>query len=289
MKVDVFPTPFALPQLDLPAWVPELAIPSWAPEPIAQCVRDKYAADVDSVFQAVLKEDGYFDDVPEEFIDQISDDLIRDDMVVRARLSEPDVQDELADRTEDYLRLACDPRMKGVWKELSRQSNGAFLYPACGLSRGAAMLELFQTALACRRKLWAETTTRGEIEQQRDHYLAKARELRFDALTMMCDSASDDWERYQKAKAAAQALEDYARESYARSVATSLEKKHDGRARWVVLTMANAFRTLFGLPMYGQTAMIASVILGRKIEVRVVRHWCDKAPQYALMGPKIGP
>ena len=83
-------------------------------------------------------------DVPREYLDE----LIRDDVVLRERIADL-VRDELADITGRYLPLACDPRMEGVWRELSRHdSNGGFLYPAIGIDQDAAMLELFDTALA---------------------------------------------------------------------------------------------------------------------------------------------
>ena len=60
--------------------------------------------------------------------------------------------------------------------------------------------------------------------------------------------------RCQKLEDAAQAYEDYAGEVYATNSAMALERKHDGRARWVALTIGNTFRALFGSPMYGLTA-----------------------------------
>ena len=50
-------------------------------------------------------------------------------------------------------------------------------------------------------------------------------------------------------------------------------------ARWVALTIGNAFRALFGVAYDSSTAAIASVVLGRDIEPRTVRHWL-------LAGPK---
>jgi hypothetical protein len=64
---------------------------------------------------------------------------------------------------------------------------------------------------------------------------------------------------------AARALEDHANEIYTSSLATALERQHDGRARWVALTISNRLRMLFGTAMYGQTATIASVILDHDI------------------------
>ena len=118
------------------------------------------------------------------------------------------------------------------------------------------------------------TTTQRAAELERDRYLAKADELRDDAIMMLAQSPLDECqERYQKLVDAAQAYEDYAGEIYAASMPMALERAHDGRARWVALTIGNTFRTLFGSPMYGLTATIASVVLGREIEPRTVRQW----------------
>jgi hypothetical protein len=269
MKADVFP---ALPGLD---------IPSWVPEPIAQCARDEYAADVEPIYQAYLKENGWLDDVPDDLVDQISRELVRDDVVARTNLAtDPVVQDELAEVANRYWRLVCDPRMEGVWRYLSRR---IFLHPACGLSQDAALIELFKTTLACQHERGA-TMTRDAIEQERDRSLAKAEELRNDAFTML--GGSDGMERFRALRAAAQALEDSARESYANSVATSLERKHDGPARWVALTISDKLRELFDSSMYGVTAIIASVILGRKIKPRSVQQWVGYP---AVKPPKIAP
>ena len=79
------------------------------------------------------------------------------------------------------------------------------------------MLELFDTAFACRKRRGA-TTTRRQIEQQRDRYLAKAGELRDDADHRCCVRRSIQCqERYRKLEDAAQAYEDYASEVYATS------------------------------------------------------------------------
>ena len=112
----------------------------------------RYAADVDRAYRAALRRAVSSsrrargtDDVPDGYLDQ----LIRDD-VFRASIAEL-VHDELADITRRYLPLTCDPRMKSVWRELSRHnSNGGFLHPAIGMDRDAALLELFNTALECR-------------------------------------------------------------------------------------------------------------------------------------------
>jgi hypothetical protein len=274
MKADVFPV------------LPGLGIPSWVPEPIAQCARTKHAAAVDWVYEGALKESGYFDDyfdmpfddVPREWIDE----LIRDD-VARANVADQ-IGDELADITAQYLPLACDPRMKQVWRELSRQSNGAFLNPARVASQDAAMLEVFKVALACQQER-GSTMTRGELEQRRDRYLAKAAELRDDAFTML--GGNDGMKRLLKLCDVARVYEDRANEINAASIKTSLKRKHDGQGRWVAVAISDTFCRLFGSPMYGLTATITSVILGRDIDSSTVRYWCDKPPHSAVKPPKI--
>ena len=150
------------------------------------------------------------------------------------------------------------------------------------------MLQLFNVAFRCQHQRDKTATTRGEIEQQRDHYLAKANELRDDA-RMMLDHGSGglsfDMKRYLALEAAAQAYEAHAGEIYAGSSEMVFDRKRHSRARWVALTIANKFRELFNKPMYRLTATIASLILGREIDHRTVRYWCDRA----VKPPKIAP
>jgi hypothetical protein len=208
------------------------------------------------------------------------------------------------------IALVCDPQMRSVWKELSRRRrDGTFLYPArdawwerrmffllpVGGAPSAAdarerqdkaVVELFDTVLAC-KLLHLATTTRREAEQQRDHYLAKAQELERDALTMVsnpetmvsnpeCFAYKRD-ERSRRLREAAKTYKDYAHETYTAAIRMALDRNHDGRARWVALTIANKLHELFGLPMYGLTATITSVALGRTVTPRAVRQWCHPA------------
>ena len=143
------------------------------------------------------------------------------------------------------------------------------------------MLALFNVAFECQQNRHGETKKRDEIEQQRNHYLAKAKELRDDA--RMISDLSFDMKRCLALETAAQAYEDHANEGYATGSATALERQHDGRPRWVILTLIDAVRAQFGSPMYGLTATIASVILGREITPRRVQH----CARYAVKSPKI--
>jgi hypothetical protein len=260
----------------LPSWMPELTLPSWVPESIAEYIKTKHVADVKWVYREALKEDGYLDDVPDDFIAGVSRELIDHDMVVRAKLTEARVQNQLADITGDYLLLARDPRMKGVWRELSRQRNGGFLHPVCRpVGQDAAMLELFKAALECRGQ-YRETTTHKQAEQERNWLLTKADVLKIDAVLM--------WPDGEKLEAAAQVYRDRASKIYAASLATALERKHDGRGRWVAITISIKFCELFDSPMHGLTATITSVILGREVTPRTARQW---AGYPAYKPPKI--
>jgi hypothetical protein len=237
------------------------------------------------------------------------------DPVNRANVYDDRIRDELADITECYRPLLCDRRMKRVWQELlSRQQGGAFCYPALPppapsaldrqhaallefladlegvpppantLSRqDEALIELFKVALKCRQG-WCEITpTRGELKQERDECLATAEELRFGAFIRSQRDGNLHWERYQKLCDAAQALEDHAGEI---SFAGALEREGDRRGRWVALTIGNTLQRLFGSSMYGLTAIIASVVLGREIDPRTVRYWLNRP---AVKPPKIDP
>ena len=126
------------------------------------------------------------------------------------------------------------------------------------------MLELFKAALECRSQ-YRETTTRRQAEQKRDRLLAKADMLKIDAVLMLSGG--------EKLEAAAQVYRDRASKIYTASLATALERKHDGRGRWVAITISSKFCELFDSPMYGLTATITSVILSRKISLRTVRQW----------------
>jgi hypothetical protein len=280
--------------LSAPASAPELDVPSWVPEPVAYSARAKYAWDVHWAYREALREAGDTEDEAE------CDFLAAQDEVREAYAKI--VREDLADIAEKYQPLVSDQRMRVVWRELSRQRNGAFLHPARTPSMAnakerqeAAMVEVFNTALACQEER-AATTTRGKAEQQRRRYLARAEELHHDALTMMSqpllfcrnDILSDNRRHklWWKLNAAYDAYQEYARAINAARLSMP-EREHDGRAHWVALTIGGKFRALFGSPMYGLTATITSLVLGREVSPRTVRQWC--APYPAVKPQKIVP
>src|SRR5262245_48073447 len=144
---------------------------------IAQSARTEYAREVHLTYARAIKKYG----PPEDTADC---DTLAELDEVRVNYAE-DVRDDLAAIAKDYRLLVSDPRMRGVWRELSRQSNGGFLHPACApLTQEAALIEVFDLALECRKRRWP-STTRGEVEERRRHFLAKAEKLEDDAWTMM--------------------------------------------------------------------------------------------------------
>jgi hypothetical protein len=270
----------------------QLPIPSWVPELVVEYIGAEHASDIVRTYRDALQE-GLKEEALQEGENDYFDDLLDDCFITLVNHSHWIVchgtmvqlsETVLADIASDYLPLACDPRMKGVWRELSkrRKHDGGFLYPAEQPSseansearQNAAMFELFEAMLECRSHC-RETMTQG----QRSRLLAKADELERDAVLMFRWSGGKDWERYQTLKTAAQVYRDHVSEIDVASSETAFERKHDGRGRWVATTISNKFRKLFGSPMYGLTATITSVVLARgisrELDPRTVRYWCD--------------
>src|SRR5262249_45998047 len=118
----------------------------------------------------------------------------------------------------------------------------------------AAMVELFDTALACRKQHWP-ATTRGELERLRRRFLARAEELEDDAMTMMAQpllSRGKDIltfeqrsELWQKLERAADACKAYAGALDATKCFT-LEREHASRARRLALVVSYRSRAFFG-------------------------------------------
>src|SRR5262249_49742270 len=96
-----------------------LRIPAWVPEPIARSARESYAADIHGVYARAIETFGPPEDAAE------CDNLAALDEV-RVNYAEV-VRDDLAEIVRHYRPLVSDPRMRGVWHELSRRHNGGFL------------------------------------------------------------------------------------------------------------------------------------------------------------------
>jgi hypothetical protein len=210
VKADVEPATPALDHDQKAAW--QLVLPASVPKPIVGLVRSLHADKIASLRYEASRED----------VDGCYDYAM--------------VQCEAAEiAAEYYLPFACDPRMETVWHELTRKSGGTFYHPARGGDQDAALVELFMTAVGCRTHQRNEaTTTRKQAEQERDRWLAKADELKRDAMGFFIDSLV--------LMKAARAYRDHANKVYAASSAMAHSRLHDGRARWVVLIIAYAFQ-----------------------------------------------
>ena len=189
------------------------------------------------------------------------------------------------------LRLTCDPRMRGVWRELSRRHRGgAFIHPAkiegvtADERQSAAMMELF-------RRVWLSkllpnvVVTRRAAEQNHRELMKKAKDLTDTAATLLArglergGKAATHSGRFLRPMDAVRVLEEYAGETRDFEMRTAVDRgRGEERARWFVLTIADAAKTLFGSPLYGLTATIASIAMEREIEPQTVRQWCATPP-----------
>jgi hypothetical protein len=189
--------------------------------------------------------------------------------------------------------LVHDPRMRNVWGPLSRRrADGTYMHPALPSVPGAdaderqanAMADLLNTATHA-VLLPGTIITRREAEQKRSRFLAKAEELRVDAEMWLRDAPATApngiWrdhvpdECWRRLMDASRAYKEIAAETYVADVRYAGDRdRADGDVRWFALIIANRCRALFGSPLYGITATIASIALGQKIEQHTVRKWC---------------
>jgi hypothetical protein len=185
-------------------------------------------------------------------------------------------------------RLIADGRMGRVWKELSKhrreqhEPTDAFFHSSRLASidsqaaqdhQHAAMASLFNFAINLAVDA-PGVIARNELQRVRNRMLDKVEALRL---------AADELRRYGQA-AAAKVNEDIARsheEQLPKMVASPLvvdRDTGDAKARGFCILFTGYCRQLFGSPLWGITAIVASVALGREISARAVREWCDSHP-----------
>jgi len=187
-------------------------------------------------------------------------------------------------------RLIADERMRRVWTELSRhrreqyQKTDVFLHSADLLwidsetpqdHQGAAMASLlnFAVNLAVNEP---RVITRKELEKVRSGVLDKAAALK---------TAANEIRFYGPSQAAAAKVnDDIARDR--KELLPKMEESPlvvdrdtgDAQGRCFALLLSRYCRHLFGSPLYGITAIDASVALEREITTRAVREWCGSHP-----------
>jgi hypothetical protein len=149
-------------------------------------------------------------------------------------------------------RLACDPRMRGVWRELLRRRRD-----------GTFMRLILQDALRPGR-----TLSRRQAERERNRLLDMAERLRNEVIT--------EPEDVLRLTAAAETYEQLAKniEQTGGPVpeVLDLDRAHgDPTERWLAFAISWECRIMFASPLYGVTAIIMSVVLGREITPREVR------------------
>jgi hypothetical protein len=183
-------------------------------------------------------------------------------------LNPPAGKDDHNPTFEALKRLLVDQRMRRVWTELikkKKDSTATFLHSAKPTWDFDNVVDRQDTAIASLLYLAMNLAicdptvmTRREVEVQRRGVLDKAA-----AAFIQGDVAAA---RDHEAKAA-----DWAAAAETRLVVE--RDTGDAQARCFAILFADQCRRLFGSPLYGVTATVASVALGRKLTTRVVRGW----------------
>ena len=189
-------------------------------------------------------------------------------------------------------RIVSDDRMDMVWKELLKRKKGAsteFFYSAHvpSINSGdaiahqhAAMAALFYHAVSVAVSA-PRVVTRADLEGLRRKLLDESEMLEQAAELLRVRGPG------RAATESAAGAADGARARKAESdqlgqAETRLIVKRDtgdAQARCFALLFAERFQTLLGTRMYGLTATVASVALGREITERAVREWCSQSGQ----------
>jgi hypothetical protein len=290
MKAGVFPGKSS---------APELRIPAWVPPPVARVAHLHYkiANEVGWLFNPSLRK---LRIDPAIFGKKLraSEEGGRPNRTPEQNLQIAELTlDEVPEETKVLISLVCDGRMRRVWHELSRRRrDGTFLHPAQSIEgvdvvvfagdrlererderQGAAMAKLLEAVLHYRLPPPTPVTmTRRQAEQIRIRDLETARNLWMDALRAYFEVPGYRGDgRWRCLSDAAQVYGEMAVENYAANMQGASDRNRgDATARWVARAVSDQCRTLFGSPMYGLVAIIATVTLGRKIEARMVRQWC---------------
>jgi hypothetical protein len=180
-------------------------------------------------------------------------------------------------------RLACDPRMRGVWRELlRRRRDGTFMHPAVSFFT-QYHLRTFTRLILQDALRPGRTLSRRQAERERNRLLDMAERLRNEVIT--------EPEDVLRLTAAAETYEQLAKniEQTGGPVpeVLDLDRAHgDPTERWLAFAISWECRIMFASPLYGVTAIIMSVVLGREITPREVRQMV--LPYEELQRPPCG-
>jgi hypothetical protein len=171
---------------------------------------------------------------------------------------------------EVLKRLLVDQRMRRVWRELTKQKKDSattFVHSAKLTWDFDNAADRQDTAIASLLYLAVNLAisdptvmTRREVEVQRRRFLDKTA-----AAFVQGDVAAA---RDHEVKAA-----DWAAAAATRTRLVVERDTGDSQARCFAILFADQCRRIFGSPLYGVTATVASVALGRKLTARAVRNW----------------
>jgi hypothetical protein len=176
-------------------------------------------------------------------------------------------------------RLVSDPRMRPVWAELvkrTRKEDRSFFHPAEPAWEIPDSAEERQTRAIGSLVYLAvnlvvdspRVVTRRQVETTRRKALDAASVLRKAAKLLSLPDPALNAARNHEGEAAAWAAAGSSRLVVERD-------RGDAQAKCFAIVFASQCRQLFGCPLYGVTATVASVALGRKRKLtrRAVREW----------------
>ncbi len=187
--------------------------------------------------------------------------------------------------------LLTHERMRWVWVELSKRQGDGYLHPARRLKRsgddpqGYAMAGLFSAVITFMQDAAyrAPYESRQEPEMARDAYAGMARKLRMltraFAETLPSDHRlyqrfqRDNGEDMRKLDDAAGVLERLAQEEQEAMLELAERDRGTALARNITGELVKTCRWIFGTPLYGCVATIASVALETPISESTIRTW----------------
>jgi len=187
--------------------------------------------------------------------------------------------------------LATDQRMKWVWTELRKHHGDGYLHPARPPKEpvtdpqgfGMAFLFSYTFTIVQDTPYRLSFESRKEAEAARDTYSMMAWRLRTLGRAFV-ETLPPDHRNYEtfrrlnsedvrKLEDAAGVLEQLAQEEHEYALELPERDRGNALARYVSGELVQACSTIFGTPLYGVVAAIASVALGFNISVSTIRGW----------------
>jgi hypothetical protein len=187
--------------------------------------------------------------------------------------------------------LLTNKRMRWVWVELSKRQGDGYLHPARRLKgsgddpQGFGMAILFAATVTLMQDAAYRVSyeNRQEAQTARDAYALMAKNLRTLASTFTELLPSDHglYQRFQqttgedvrKLNDAAALLEQLAQEGQEAMLELPERDRGNALVRNITGELVSLCRRVFGTPLYGSVAIIASVALESDISESTIRTW----------------